>query len=146
MPPLVLKGPPPSYFGFWPAWIIYFRVAFLWLLLSVCYTSLRLPLIASPAIPLSGMLEVVKTAAFHAAGTTVTQWILPWITNTVLGTSEREQTEIIMPGLVTSDLRFLKVVKPNFGCRGACVKLLKSQAELEACLASNPARAELQFQ
>ena len=146
MPPLVLKDRPPSYSGFWPAWIIYFRVAFLWLLLSVCYTSLRLPLIASPAIPLSGILEVVKTGAFHAAGKTVTQWILPWITNTVSGTPEREPAEILMPSLVTSDLRFLKVVKPNFFCRGACVQLLKSQAELEACLASNPARAELLFQ
>ena len=70
----------------------------------------------------------------------------PWTTNAVSGTSERVQVETFMPSLVTSDLRFLKVVKPNFGCRGACVKLFKSQAELEACLASNPVRAELQFQ
>ena len=70
---------------------------------------------------------------------------LPWITYTVSGISEREQAEILMPRLVALDPRFLSVVISNIGCRIAEVKLLKAQVELEACLASNPDRAEQQF-
>ena len=88
---------------------------------------------------------MAKTAAFCAARKTVIQWILPWITCTVSGISEREQAEILMSSRVASELRILKVVKHNIGCRCAGAKLLKAQAELEACLASNPAGAELQF-
>ena len=70
---------------------MYFPVALQWLLLSVRYRSLSLPLIANPAIPLSGMVGVAKTEVFDAAGETARQWILPWITYTVSEISEREQ-------------------------------------------------------
>ncbi|MED5311156.1 MAG: hypothetical protein VYD17_02710 [Pseudomonadota bacterium] len=43
MPPLVLKGRPPHFFEFWPAWTGCFLIALLWLLLSVRYRSLSLP-------------------------------------------------------------------------------------------------------
>ena len=95
---------------------------------------------------MSDKVGVAKTAAFYSAGKTVIQWILPWIIYTVSGISEREQAEVLMPSRVASELRFIWVVKPDIGCRGAGVKLLKAQAELEASLASTPARAELQFQ
>ena len=91
MLPLVLEGRPTPFFDFWPAWIMYFPVALHWLLLSVRYRSLSLPLIANPAIPLSGMVGVAKTATFDAAGETARQWNLPWITFTVSEISEREQ-------------------------------------------------------
>ena len=91
MPPLVLEGRPTSFFEFWPAWIMYFPVALQWLLLSVRYRSLSLPLIANPAIPLSGMVGLAKTAAFDAAGETARRWNLPWIAYTISEISEREQ-------------------------------------------------------
>lgn len=87
------------------------------------------------------MVRVAKTDAFDAADETDRQWILPWITYTVSVISEREQAEILAPRLADSDLRFPLVVEPNIGCRGAGVKLLEAQAELEACLASYPAGA-----
>ena len=43
MPPLVLEGRPLHFFEFWPAWIMCFLVALLWLLLSVRYRRLSLP-------------------------------------------------------------------------------------------------------
>ena len=70
---------------------MYFPFALQWLLLPVRYRSLSLPLIANPAIPLSGMVGVAKTATFDAAGETARQWNLPWITFTVSEISEREQ-------------------------------------------------------
>ena len=66
---------------------------------------------------------VAKTAAFCAAGKTVIKWILPWITYTVSGISEREQAEILMLSRVALELRILKVVKHNIGCRGAGVAI-----------------------
>ena len=89
MPPLVLQCRPTSFFEFWPAWAMYFPFALQWLLLPVRYRSLSLPLIANPAIPLSGMVGVAKTEVFDAAGETARQWILPWITYTVSEISER---------------------------------------------------------
>ena len=63
-----------------------------------------------------------KAAAYHAAGRTVIQWILPWSTYTVSGISEREQAEISCR-MWSLQTRFL-CRETNIGCRGAGVKLL----------------------
>ena len=58
MPPLDTTGRTTSFFEFWPSWLMYFPVLLQWLVLGLRYRSLSLPLIANPAIPLSGMVGV----------------------------------------------------------------------------------------
>ena len=62
MPPLNLAGRNTSLFEFWPMWLMYLPVALQWLWLSLFHRSFTLPLIANPAIPLSGMVGVPKSA------------------------------------------------------------------------------------
>lgn len=146
MPPLDLDGRKTSFFEFWPSWIMYIPVVLQWLVLSVRYRSLSLPLIASPAVPLSGMVGVAKSAVFEAAGSEARTWILPWFVYEVSEAALEHQTEQVLAALTDRDLNLPIVGKPEMGCRGVGVKLLKSQAELSEYLASFPTGGGILFQ
>lgn len=146
MPPLDLSGRTTSYFEFWPMWLMYVPVVLQWLLLSVRYRSLSLPLIASPAVPLSGMVGVAKSAVFDAAGEQARQWILPWIVYQLNADPIDLQLQQIEQLLTDTNIAYPVVGKPNIGCRGAGVKLLQDRAELGDYLESFPEGASVQFQ
>lgn len=146
MPPLDLSGRTTSYFEFWPMWLMYIPVVLQWLLLSVRHRSLTLPLIANPAVPLSGMVGVQKSAVFDAAGAVARDWILPWRIFTITGASIPEQAAAVGSMLDEAGFKFPVVGKPNIGCRGAGVKLLTDHAEMEDYLSYFPVGGEIQFQ
>ncbi|MDD9894966.1 MAG: D-alanine--D-alanine ligase [Gammaproteobacteria bacterium] len=146
MPPLDLSGRKTSFFEFWPMWLMYIPVVLLWLLLAIRYRSLSLPLIASPAVPLSGMVGVAKTAVFDAAGSDARKWILPWCVYRVTDIPLQRQSQSVLELLKRNNLVLPIVGKPNIGCRGAGVKLLKNEAELESYLSNFPAAGSIQFQ
>lgn len=146
MPPLELKGRTTSFFEFWPSWLMYFPVALQWLLLSLRYRSLSLPLIANPAIPLSGMVGVAKSAVFEAAGDTARRWILPWFLYDVSAADVDSQCALVNAAMAAHGLSFPLVGKPDIGCRGAGVKLLHDQAELKLYIGGFPQGGCIQFQ
>ncbi|MYF00745.1 MAG: D-alanine--D-alanine ligase, partial [Gammaproteobacteria bacterium] len=99
MPALDLGGRAYSFFEFWPSWLMYIPVAALWLLLALRYRSISLPLIASPAVPLSGMVGVPKSAILKLAGESADRSILPWVVFEAGGESpsvQRERAEAAM--------------------------------------------------
>lgn len=146
MPPLDTSGKITSFFEFWPTWLIYIPVGVQWLLLSVRYRSLSLPLIANPAVPLSGMVGVAKSTVFEAAGEHAQQWILPWCLYEVSAEEPTQQSAAALQLIAESGLEFPLVGKPNIGCRGAGVKLLENEQELEAYLGNFPVGGSVQFQ
>lgn len=146
MPELDQDGPSTSYFEFWPLWVMYLPVAILWLLLAVRYRSLTLPLIANPAVPLSGMVGVAKSRILSVAGKQGRQWILPWTVYTVTGGDLEAQLAAVRALLVTAGFALPLVAKPDIGCRGAGVKLLTTEQQLRACLQAYPHGARIQFQ
>jgi hypothetical protein len=146
MPPLDLSGRTTSYFEFWPMWLMYIPVVLQWLLLSVWHRSLTLPLIANPAVPLSGMVGVQKSAVFDAAGAVARDWILPWRIYSKTNAPIPEQAADVAALIDAAGFKFPVVGKPNIGCRGAGVKLLGDRAELEAYLSKFPVQGEIQFQ
>ncbi len=146
MPPLDLSGPTTSYFEFWPMWLMYIPVVLQWLLLSLRYRSLTLPLIASPAVPLSGMVGVEKSAVFEVAGKKARDWILPWHVYTVTGQPIDLQVARIEQELGAKGIVYPVVGKPNIGCRGAGVKLLQNRQELVDYVIAFPAQGSIQFQ
>lgn len=146
MPPLDLSGRNTSYFEFWPMWLMYIPVVVQWLLLSIRYRSLSLPLIASPAVPLSGMVGVPKSAVFDAAGSSARRWILPWLIYEVSEKEKAEQADEIIGQLSQKQFALPIVGKPNIGCRGAGVKLLHNKKELEDYLGEFPVGGSIQFQ
>ncbi|PCJ22702.1 MAG: D-alanine--D-alanine ligase [SAR86 cluster bacterium] len=146
MPPLETSGRTTSFFEFWPAWLMYFPVAIQWILLSIRYHSLSLPLIANPAVPLSGMVGVAKSAVFEAAGATARQWILPWCLFDMGDEELQQQCLMAQKKIEEAGLSFPLVAKPNMGCRGVGVRLLSNKQELEAYLSEFPVGGCVQFQ
>lgn len=146
MPPLDLGGRSTSFFEFWPSWLMYLPVAIQWLVLSLRYRSLSLPLIANPAVPLSGMVGVPKSAVFDAAGFEARKWILPWVSYDVKSVAVEQQIGVVSDILSAAKLGFPVVGKPEYGCRGAGVKLLKNEDELRSYIAAFPAGGSIQFQ
>jgi len=146
MPALDQQGRVTSYFEFWPLWVMYLPVAVLWLLLAVRYRSLTLPLIANPAVPLSGMVGVAKSQVFSVAGDQARQRILPWTVYTVTDRDFRQQLAAVRELLAKTGLGLPVVAKPDIGCRGAGVKLLESDEQLAGCLQAYPMGAQIQFQ
>lgn len=144
MPPLDSSGPNTSFFEFWPTWCMYFPVGLLWLALAVRYRSLSLPLIANPAIPLSGMVGVPKSAVFAAAGKVARDWILPWTLYRIEPGEDRVEVAEALAREAGLDYPF--VGKPDIGCRGAGVKLLSNRAELAEFLAAFPVATTIQLQ
>ena len=146
MPPLDSNGRATSFFEFWPTWLMYIPVVVQWLLLSVWHRSLSLPLIANPAIPLSGMVGVPKSAVFDVAGADARRWILPWTLHQVTDEAMEVQCQSVMAALGAAGLGLPIVGKPDIGCRGVGVKLLQFESELEAYLDSFPLGGWIQFQ
>ena len=118
MPPLDLSGRSTSFFEFWPMWLMYIPVVLLWTFLAIRYRSLSLPLSASPAVPLSGMVGVPKSAVFDAAGCKARQWILPWCVYQVSTADNVQQVQTVLLLLQANSLNCPIVGKPDFGCRG----------------------------
>lgn len=146
MPPLDLSGRATSFFEFWPMWLMYLPVVGQWLLLSIWHRGLSLPLIANPAIPLSGMVGVPKSAVFDVAGENARRWILPWILHQVTDEAVEAQGKAVRVALAAAGLSLPIVGKPDIGCRGAGVRLLQNQRDLQDYLSGFPLGGWIQFQ
>ncbi|MFT4812889.1 MAG: hypothetical protein ACI9WR_000186, partial [Paracoccaceae bacterium] len=146
MPPLDLSGRSTSFFEFWPTWLVYMPVVALWIVLSIRYRSLSLPLLANPAIPLSGMVGVAKSAVFDAAGEIARQWILPWVLYEVTVEASSVQNEAVVKLFEQQGFTLPIVGKPNVGCRGAGVKLLEDRAAVSNYISEFPVGGVIQFQ
>ncbi len=146
MPELNHDGRSTSYFEFWPMWVMYFPVVILWLLLAVRYRSLTLPLIANPALALSGMVGAQKSALFRQAGDYARQWILPWTLYTKDERAIVEQVVSAQTQLSDAGLTYPVVGKPDVGCRGSGVKLLSDSDAVRDYLRAFPTGGTIQFQ
>ena len=127
-------------------WLMYLPVVMQWLLLSIRYRSMSLPLIANPGIPLSGMVGVSKSAVFDLAGSYAAQWILPWTLFEVRKESLDQRGQRARDSLRAASLEFPVVGKPNIGCRGAGVRLLSNDDDLRDYLQGFPVGGCIQFQ
>lgn len=146
MPPLDLSGRATSFFEFWPAWLMYFPVVIQWILLSIRYRSLSLPLLANSAVPLSGMVGVAKSAMFDPAGDYARQYILPWLLLDVNKEETHELKQRALQKFSEQGFEFPLVAKPNMGCRGVGVKLLSSEQDLLSYIEQFPPGGCIQFQ
>ena len=124
---------------------MYLPVVVQWLLLSVWHRSLSLPLIANPAIPLSGMVGVAKSAVFDVAGADARRWILPWTLHQITDELVEVQCQSVMAALASAGLGLPIVGKPEIGCRGVGVKLLQFEHQLKAYLPVSPLAAGFNF-
>ncbi|MDN3612223.1 D-alanine--D-alanine ligase [Vibrio ostreicida] len=127
-----------SPFEFLPAWFVYAPVVLQSVALSVYHRDWALPLIANPAIKLSGMVGESKDEIFRAAGDTARQWILPFITLEKPANDHSALFEQALKQLKQNHLCYPLVAKPDLGCRGVGVKLINSDQQLQDYIADFP--------
>ncbi|MYM59367.1 D-alanine--D-alanine ligase [Vibrio sp. OCN044] len=119
-----------SPFEFLPAWFVYAPVVAQSAILSLYHRDWALPLIANPAIKLSGMVGESKHDIFGAAGELTRQWILPFITIEKTQADPAKQFITIKDKMQQHALCYPLVAKPDLGCRGVGVKLVKNDQQL----------------
>jgi ATP-grasp domain len=149
MPPLDEDGPPLSFFEFWPMWAFYPPVMLYAAWLMLRYRGALLPTAANPSFPGGGFFGESKADILALAMKHVPEWVAPFV--------RVERPEAAWPGLdVETDaalalladagLGLPVVAKPDLGCRGAGVKLVRSRADLQAYLQAFPRGATLVLQ
>jgi hypothetical protein len=138
MPPLDHHAPPLSRFEFWPAWAFYAPI-WAWIaILSIRHRGLRLPLIANPAFPASGLVGEEKSIIFHRMRGEGRRLVPSWVAVKKGRGSITSQSVAIEAALERGGIRFPMVAKPDLGCRGAGVRPIANYAALERYLSAFP--------
>lgn len=127
-----------SPFEFLPTWFFYTPVVLQSAVLSMAHRDWALPLIANPAIKLSGMVGESKHDIFTSAGETANQWILPFITLVKSSNHTDDLLNESLQQLDAANLSYPLVAKPDLGCRGVGVKLIHSNHQLRDYIESFP--------
>lgn len=131
MPPLDTSGKPVSFFEFWPSWLVYAPVALQWLALSLRHGSLTVPLCANPALPLSGMVGVSKSLPMSLAGSRAAPLIAPFVRRLRdPALSPAHEADAALAQARAAGLELPLVAKPDIGCRGAGVRLIRDPKHL----------------
>ena len=132
-----------SRFEFWPTWLIYAPVVAQWLALALRHRSLTLPLLANPRLPLAGMVGVAKSTLMEQAVGACREAILPWTRYEATTDPAADQARTCLAQADAAGIELPCVCKPDIGCRGVGVKLVRSPAQLAAVIAAYPPGAAL---
>ncbi|MRI31725.1 D-alanine--D-alanine ligase [Endozoicomonas sp. OPT23] len=145
MPPLAKASKPVSFFEFWPSGLIYFPVVIQWLWLSIRYRGISLPLNSNPGITLSGMVGESKAEIFSIAKDKACERIAPWCLLSDWDSPENAlwQARQLMGSI---GLDFPVVAKPDIGCRGAGVQIIRSPEQLSDYVLSFPEQGKIVLQ
>ena len=152
MPALDTGGPPLSFFEFWPMWAFYPPVMLYAAWLMLRHRSVLLPTVANPSFPGGGFYGESKAQILALAMDHVPQWVAPFIQITRApspdGTAPGVAAELdaAMAALDRAGLSLPLVAKPDLGCRGAGVKLVRTVQDLSRYLQAFPAGASLLLQ
>lgn len=133
MPPLDLEGPALSYFEFWPMWAFYPPVMLYAAWLMLRYRGTLLPTVANPSFPGGGFYGESKAEILALARRHVPEWVAPFIRlqrpSAPSGDPAIERDAALI-ALAGAQLSLPVVAKPDLGCRGAGVKLVRTPADL----------------
>jgi hypothetical protein len=150
MPPFDQAGKALSFFEFWPMWAFYPPVMLYagWLMLR--HRGVLLPTAANPSFPGGGFYGESKAEILALAQRHVPQWVAPAIRidrpGAGAGLDPTVECEAALAELTDAGIALPVVAKPDLGCRGAGVKLVRSAADLQAYLQAFPAGASLVLQ
>ncbi len=148
MPPLDQSGAPLSFFEFWPMWAFYPPVALYagWLMLR--HRGVLLPTVANPSFPGGGFFGESKAEILSLAMQHVGEWVAPFvrIDRPLPASSPVAERDAALDALAAAGLGLPVVAKPDLGCRGAGVKLVRTPADLLSYVQAFPAGASFLLQ
>lgn len=149
MPPLDTEGPALSFFEFWPMWAFYPPVMLYAAWLMLRYRGALLPTVANPSFPGGGFYGESKAEILALAMRHVPEWVAPFIRlqrpDAAVGDTAAER-DAALAALAAANLSLPVVAKPDLGCRGAGVKLVRTPADLSAYLSGFPRGAAFLLQ
>jgi hypothetical protein len=136
-----------SLFEFWPPALFYAPVVAYWIWQGLRHRSLTLPTIANPLMELGGLAGESKTRQFASMTPEGHQWLAPYV-SALRGPGDRlAETAAELMGLAAAArLDFPLVAKPDIGCQGAGVRIVRSEPELMGYLEGFPAGERLMLQ
>jgi hypothetical protein len=149
MPPFEQEGAPLSYFEFWPMWAFYPPVALYAAWLMLRYRGALLPTVANPSFPGGGFYGESKAEILELAMRHVPHWVAPFVRveRPRAGPVDvATEAATALAALSRAGIEGPVVAKPDLGCRGAGVRLVRSATDLRDYLAGFPRGATLLLQ
>jgi hypothetical protein len=114
------------------------------------HRGVLLPTAANPSFPGGGFYGESKADILALAQRHVPQWVAPAIRidrpSATAGLDPSVECAAALAELADAGIALPVVAKPDLGCRGAGVKLVRSEADLQAYLQAFPADASLVLQ
>jgi hypothetical protein len=135
-------GNPLSFFEFWPDWIFYTPVVAWWILLGLRYGDLSTATAANPHITTGGLCGESKLSILQQVGEAGLDMVAPSC-GFVAQPGATAAAEAIM---AENDLSYPLVAKPDIGCNGTGVRLLRDTDSLQRYLALFPPNETIVFQ
>ncbi len=126
-----------SPFEFWPPSLFYLPVVLQWACLAVRYRSLTLPTLANPAMEAGGLCGESKTRMFAGLGVDARRWFAPFVSLRTSGDPGRDRAAA-EAALAEAGLGLPLVAKPDIGCQGAGVQVIRGAHDLARYLQAFP--------
>lgn len=136
------SGNPLSFFEFWPGWLFYTPVVAHWLLLGLRYGDFSLPTAANPHISTGGLCGESKLSILAQVGPEARDLVAP-----AAGVvAQPGGVAAVEAAMRAAGLDYPVVVKPDIGCNGTGVRLLRDATCAAAYLQGFPAGETLVVQ
>jgi len=147
MPSFDQSGKTMSFFEFWPMWAFYPPVFLYVVWLMIRFRGVLLPTIANPSFPGGGFVGESKAQILTHLSKHISQWVAPHVCLHRNATdSIDKQVQTALGELEGQGLQLPVVAKPDLGCRGVGVKLIRTQDQLAKYIAEFPSGADFLLQ
>jgi hypothetical protein len=148
MPPFDPSGPALSFYEFWPPKLFYIPVSFCWLLLSIRHGSPTLPTIANPLFPVGGLVGESKESVLSEVGGQSRHMVARFTALTRGGSGGHAEADCKDAEALMRDrqLSYPLVVKPDIGCRGVGVQIVRDTDEHLSYLKGFPLGGRIMIQ
>lgn len=128
-------GNPLSFFEFWPGWLFYTPVVIHWILLGLRYGDFSLPTAANPRITTGGLCGESKLSILNQVQPDGRAFLAPACgIRAAAGAGQAAEEMMSLHGL-----DYPIVAKPDIGCNGTGVRLVKNRADMERYMSEFPA-------
>jgi hypothetical protein len=149
MPEFSQEGRALSFFEFWPMWAFYPPIMLYAAWLMLRYRGILLPTVANPSFPGGGFYGESKADILSLAVQHIPGWVAPFIRVDRLeqpDTSRVSEVNAALHALDRAKIKLPVVAKPDLGCRGAGVKLIRTEENLASYIEAFPKGASFLLQ
>lgn len=148
MPPINLDQAPLSFYEFWPPRIFYIPIALTWVALSLRHFGWSLPTVANPSFPEGGFVGESKSQILDLVRPEGRHWFARHTSfrrESAGGTAATDLPKALA-AIEAKGFSLPVVAKPDLGCRGVGVRLIKNETDLSYYLTNFPVGQTIVFQ